>query len=195
MQPRYALTRVTGPAKEPLTLEEAKAHLRVQNAAGDALIGRLIKAARHWAETYTARALITQTWELGLDRFPVGEIEVPRPPLKSVESITYIDSVGGTQVLAAGKYRVDADSEPGRITPVQGGAWPTTRAVTTAVTVRFTAGYGAAGSHVPEDIRQAMLLLVGSFYEHREDIVVGETAVRLPRGAEALLNPYRMVRV
>ena len=192
---RYALTQVTGPAKEPLTLEETKNHLAVTVSRDDEMIEHLIKAARRQAETYTARALITQTWELGLDRFPVWVIEPPRPPLTSVESIAYIDSAGGTQVLAAGKYRVDADSEPGRITPAYGRGWPTTRAVTTAVTVRFTAGYGAAGSHVPEDIRQAILLLVGSFYEHREDIVVGETAVRLPRGAEALLNPYRMVRV
>ena len=192
---RYALTQVTGPAKEPLTLEETKQHLAVTLSSGDEMIEHLIKAARRQAETYTARALITQVWELDLDRFPVWVIELPRPPLTSVESIAYIDSAGRTETLAAENYRVDRKSEPGRITPAYGRVWPTTRAVTTAVTVRFTAGYGAAGSRVPEDIRQAMLLLVGSFYEYREDIVVGETAVRLPRGAEALLNPYRRVRV
>ena len=192
---RYALTQVTAPATEPLELDDTKNHLGVDLTDDDGMIERLTGAARRQAESYLGRALITQTWEMHLDRFPVWTIKVPRPPLRSIESLVYIDSVGTTQTLEAERYRVDTASEPGRITPTYGGTWPATRAATNALTVQFKAGYGDAEENVPEDIRQALLLLVGSFYEHREDIVVGETVALLPRTAKALLHPYRMVRV
>ena len=195
MQLRYALTQVTAPLTEPLELDDAKNHLGVDLSDDDGMIERLTGVARRQAEAYLGRTLITQTWEQHLDRFPVWTIEVPRPPLRSVESLVYIDSAGTAQTLPKERYRVDAASEPGRITPAYGETWPATRAATNAVTVQFKAGYGDKAVDVPEDIRQALLLLVGSFYGHREDIVVGETVARLPRGAEALLGPYRRVRV
>ncbi len=195
MQLRYALTQVTAPLTEPLELDDAKNHLGVDLTVDDGMIERLTGAARRQAESYLGRALITQTWDLHLDRFPVWTIDVPRPPLRSVDSLVYIDSAGTAQTLPKERYRVDAASEPGRITP---GLWRDLArdpSRTNAVTVQFKAGYGDKAVDVPEDIRQALLLLVGSFYGHREDIVVGETVARLPRGAEALLGPYRMVRV
>ena len=192
---RYALTRVTAPAEEPVALESAKRHLGVDLTADDDMIGRLVAAARLQAESYLGRALITQVWDLHLDRFPVWTIDLPRPPLQSIESVSYVDADGATRTLPAERYQVDTASAPGRITPAYGQTWPATRAVANAVTVRFKAGYGDGATDVPEDIRQALLLLVGSFYEHREDLVAGPAPTALPRGAMALLHPYRMVRV
>ena len=194
---RYALRLKTSPAKEPVSLAEAKLHLKIEaiDTAEDSLIERLIVVARHHAETSTRRALVTQTWTLALDGFPGGVIEVPRPPLSSVTSITYIDPEGATQILAADRYRVDAQREPGRLTPAWDESWPATRPVSNAVEVEFTAGYGTPDK-VPEDIRQALLLIVGRYYAHREDVQAGGTPpVKMPLGAEHLLLPYRLVRV
>ena len=141
------------------------------------------------------RALMTQTWDMDLDGFPVGTIEVPRPPLRSVASIQYVDEQGATQVLDPAQYRVDAKGEPGRVTPAHGRTWPATRAVANAVTVEFQAGYGAEATNVPEDIRQAILLIVGRLYAHREDVIAGAPMHTLPRGAEHLMGPYRVVRI
>ena len=161
MQLRYALTQVTAPDKEPLDTDAAKAHLRVENDDENALIDNMIAAARREAETFMGRALITQSWGMDIDRFPAGSITVPRPRLQSVGSIKCLDTNGSLQTLAESKYRVDTKREPGRITPAFGEVWPSTRAVINAVSVRFTAGYGAEPKNVPEDIRQAMLLIVG----------------------------------
>ena len=194
---RYALRLKTSPVTEPVSLAEAKLHLKIESteAAEDSLIQRLIVVARHHAETSTRRALVTQTWTLALDGFPGGVIEVPRPPLSSVTSITYIDPEGATQTVAADRYRVDAQREPGRLTPAWDESWPPTRPVSNAVEVEFTAGYGTPDK-VPEDLRQALLLIVGRYYAHREDVQAGGTPpVKMPLGAEHLLLPYRRVRV
>ena len=193
---RHALRLKTSPAKEPVSLAEAKLHLKIEatDTAEDDPIKRLITAARRRAEVSTGRALVTQTWTLALDGFPGGVIEVPRPPLSSVASITYIDPEGATQTLAADRYRVDAQREPGRLTPAWDESWPATRPVSNAVEVQFLAGYGDPGK-VPEDIRQALLLIVGRYYAHREDVQAGGTPVKMPLGAEHLLLPYRLVRV
>tara|TARA_R110000868_G_scaffold29889_25_gene111156 strand:+ start:3717 stop:4304 length:588 start_codon:yes stop_codon:yes gene_type:complete len=195
MQMRYALTEATAPAAEPLSTAEAKAHLRVDVADDDDLIDRIIGAARRQAETFTGRALIGQTWDLDLDCFPGWTIDVPKPPLQSVSQIEYLDADGVSQVLSSSLYRVDARRQPGRITPAYGEVWPVTRGTTNAVTVRFVAGYGAAGSDVPEDIRQAMLLIVGDLYEHREETITGTIVGRIPRSASALLHPYKVYSV
>ena len=194
---RHALRQKTSPASEPVSLAEAKLHLKIESTdtGEDKLIERLITAARRRAEVSTGRTLVTQTWTLALDSFPGGVIEVPRPPLSSVASITYIDPEGATQTLAADRYRVDAQREPGRLTPAWDESWPPTRPVSNAVEVEFVAGYGDPGK-VPEDMRQALLLIVGRYYAHREDVQAGGAPpVKMPLGAEHLLLPYRRVRV
>ena len=195
---RHALTQKTPPASEPVSLAEAKLHLKIEalDTAEDSLIQRLIVVARRRAEVSTGRALVTQTWTLALDGFPGGVIDVPRPPLSSVASITYIDPEGATQILAADRYRVDAQREPGRLTPAWDESWPATRPVSNAVEVEFVAGYGTTSDEVPEDLRQALLLIVGRYYAHREDVQAGGTPpVKMPLGAKHLLLPYRLVRV
>src|SRR5690606_26519144 len=113
--------------------------------------------------------ITTQTLELVLDAFPRTVINVPLPPLQTVDSIAYIDPDGQTQTLDPQTYDVDAVG--GRVAPAYGEAFPATRAVQNAVTVRFTAGY----TSVPEPIRAAMLLIIGDLYANRE----GQQDVRL----------------
>lgn len=184
------LTLVTAPATEPVTLAEAKAHLRVDVADDDTLIAALIVAAREHAERFTHRALITQTWDWSVDGFP-AIIVLPKPRLVSVTSITYMDSVGNSQTLAVSNYTVDGKSEPGRIVPAFGNQWPVTQGVINAVTVRFVAGYGDA-SAVPQGIKQAMLLMVGHWYDHREAVAHAQTVVEVPMAVDMLLMGHRV---
>ncbi len=118
---------------------------------------------------------------------------MPRPPLISVSSIKYLDLDGTETTVATSVYRVDADSEPGRITLDYNQTWPTDkRDVTNSVIIEHTAGYGASTSAVPEDIRHAILMLIGHWYENREALLVGTIAKPIEMGVEALLSPYRM---
>jgi len=184
-----SLKLVTAPADEPVTLIEAKDHLRVDGSDDDALISVLITAASKWAEEYTGRQFVTATWDWFLDGF-CPSFSAPLPPLQSVTSIKYLDTAGAEQTLDSATYRVDAVSEPGRIALDYGKTWPSTYSVINAVTVRFVSGYGAAAA-VPEPIRQAMLILIGELYEQRQESVPASVGA-VPFGVRALLTPYKV---
>jgi len=168
-------------------VEEAKVHLRVtdDDAGDDAYIGTLVSAAREYCERFCRRTFPTTTLRLTLDRFPPNAraIVVPYPPLVSVSSITYSDPNGTTQTLSANQYVVDNQSEPGRIVPAYSLVWPTTRGLVNDVTVILIAG----SATVRASVKQAILLLVGHWYEHRESVVVGTINSTLEQAVESLL--------
>lgn len=191
-----SLTRVTAPPLEPLTLDEAKAHCRVDGATDDALLTALVQVAREWCEGVTERALVTQTWRLTLDAFPLdprdpcAPIRLPRPPLQAVTSVQYVDATGATQTLDPAQYVVEPGTLPGQIRLAYGAAWPMTRRQPGAVTITYTAGYGAAATDVPAALRQAMLLMIGDLYANREAQLIGTITSANP-AADALIGGYR----
>lgn len=187
-----ALKLITPPAEEPVTLTQAREHLRATSTEEDAKILALIMAAREHVEDYTRRRLITQTWELVLDEFP-RELELPSPPLQSVTSIKYLDESDVEQTLGTSSYQVDADSEPGRVVLAPNAEWPDLSEKINAVRIRFVCGYGGAAA-VPWAIRAAMLLIIGHLFEQREQVNVGNLVTEMPFGVDRLLAPYRMLR-
>lgn len=190
-----SLQLITPPAEEPVSLESAKAHCRVDVNDDDALLTGLIVAARQLAEHLTGRALITQQWKLSLDCFPIAAIHAPHPPLQTVESIEYIDQTGATQTLADAAYRVHTSALEGLIVPAYGTRWPAARNDIGSVSIVLNVGYGAAAD-VPQAIKQWMLLCIGTWYGSREQILTGTVVSELPRGVwDALLDPYRVWRM
>ncbi len=161
----------------------------------DDLITALIKASRRYCEGYQNRAYITQTWELWLDGFPnTNYIDIPLPPLQSL-TINYYDVDDTEALFASSNYFVDTKTEPGRVVLSDGEVWPsTTLRPANGVKIEFIAGYGAAGSDVPEDVKQAMLLALGNWYENREDNIVGTNVVALPRAVDALLYTNKVFK-
>ena len=184
----YGLAVYTGPTSEPVSLAEARAHCRIDTVDDDAILAGLILAARQYVEAVTGRAILSQTFDLTLDDFPAWEIELPRSPVASITSIGYLDTAGVSKTVTS--YVLDGRSRPPRLTPAYGESWPETRGTAGCVTVRFVAGE----SQAPEPLRQAILLLVGSWYENREDTVIasGVSVADLPHGVSALLAPYRV---
>lgn len=209
-----ALTLVTAPAAEPVTLQEAKDFLRLEDAESDALVSELVAAARRTAEAWLRRALVTQTWTLTLDAFPserrldwwdgVREgavvdtpriaVEVPLPPLQSVTSVTTYARDDTPSVFPPTGYRVDTAGEPGRIVLGADQSWPTGLRNANAVEVLFVAGYGDDPGDVPEPIRAGMLMLIAHLFENREAVATGPAAA-VPVGVEALWSAYRIVTV
>jgi len=187
-----SLNRATDPAVEPVSVSEAKAHLRVDTDDDDTYIGTLITAARQWAETYLDRSLVYTQWEMKLDMFP-WEIEMPRPPMAqdgttTAVSITYtLNESLGTATLSTSDYRVDRAATPGVARTNYGGSWPSHLADQNSVTVTWWGGYGASGSDVPAAIRHAILMHVGHLYERRlaaDNVASNE----VPFGVKALLD-------
>lgn len=186
----------SAPAVEPISTAEAKLFLRVDHTTDDTLIASLIKAARRSCELFQNRVYITQTWKLYLDEFPEKEIRLPFSPVQSVSSVTYVDADGDTQTLSASTYQVDAKGvKPSIYLAPDTLTWPTTQTdKINAVTVTFVAGYGAAGSDVPEHIRAAIQLVLGDLYQNRENTVIGNITNELPNGAKHLLWQDRLYK-
>ncbi len=196
------------PASEPLTLAEAKLHARIDGDADDTLVSCLIAAARQWAEGYTGRAFLTQTWRMWRDAWPAARSEgvafvtLARPPLISVASVQLFDEADAATVWPASSYFVDTAREPGRLALRSGAGWPSVSRAANGIMIEYAAGYGSDPELVPGPIKTAILQLVAHWYEHRGEAggMAGEArglagafnAVNVPMVIQALLDPYRV---
>jgi len=185
-----ALTVTTAPEAEPISVAEAKAHMRVDAATENDLITALIVAARQSVELWMHRSLITQTLKLTLDGWP-AVIHLPRGPVQSISSIKYYDSAGDQQTLSSDEYQSDLLNNIPRVTTEPTSSWPSTESGRmNSVEINYVAGYGDESADVPGPIKQAMLLLISEWFEQREAIIVGTTVSQLPFAVEMLLTQY-----
>ena len=200
---------ITGPTEMPVSREEAKAHLRIpaSESMDDVYIDSLIEAATATCEQITNRKFVTQTWERYFDALPsTGGVawawdrnnvpaptgfELPFAPLQSVTWIKYYDEQGAYQTLSQSVYQVDTYSTVGKVALKNNQLWPETEEYRlNSVEVRFACGYGPA-SAVPKGIKQAILLLVATWYENRETVVIGTSGMEIPNTIHLLLASYR----
>ncbi len=185
------LQRTVDPTEKILSLAQAKSHLRVNIDDDDNLILRLIDTATNYIEDFIRRALSPQTWEYTLNAFPNGNILLPMAPLQSVTDIKYIDEDGVEQTWADTEYDVFTNKMPGYVRLAYDKTYPTIRSTQDAITITYVAGY-ATPEKIPPAIINAALLIIGHYYDHREDSQVGGSIVMIPAGAETLLYPHRM---
>ena len=160
----------TAPAETPVTLTEARNHLKEPPTDDYALITRQIEAATQYLEYFTGRKFITQTVTEYWDTWPDGNIELSVFPVQSVSSLKYLDTNGTLQTWDAANYVTDLVSRKCRIAPAYNVTWPSIREQINAIQVAYVVGYGAAAA-VDAKIKAAILLIVGELYENREDKV------------------------
>ncbi len=180
------LSVITGPAAEPISLTEAKAHLRVTDTNEDTLITALITVARGWVENYTRRVLVLSDLEWTLDQFD-SLLRLPLSPLRSVVSINYVDESGIAQTLATSVYVVDTTSTPGRIVEQYDQEWPSTYDTLNAVTIRFKAG------HVTPFTATAAtdtLSATGHTHANGDRVRLSNSGGALPAGLSTLTDYY-----
>lgn len=138
-----SLELYTPPSVEPINRTEAKLHARIDGSAENSLVDALVRAAREWVEQVTGRQLCVATYKLRLNTLP-STIELARPPLVGVTSVTYVDAAGDTQTAAAATYYdVDVNRLPPTLRLKYGASWPTTRGHTDDVVVTYVSGYAA----------------------------------------------------
>lgn len=182
-------TQVTAPTTEPISLEEAKEYLRVDNSVEDTLITTLIKAARSKVESDTWRKMITQTWLLSMDKNEVKKfIGITGSPIQTINYVKYFDINVVQQTLTTGSYQSNILNEPAII---ELSEIPQMAERMNAMQIEFVCGYGVAAS-VPEDLKLSMKLLIGHWYEHREAVTVGNMK-DLPMAYDVLIAPYRLI--
>lgn len=198
------LVQTAAPSTEPVTLAEARVHLRLtadDSTAEDGLITRLIADARRRAESLTGRSFVTQSWRLVLDAFPHC-IVLERGDVQQIDSLTYRDTAGVTQTVTWGAASnsvqrstdgtlvADLTGGTARIMPAFGNVWPIAIPEIGAIAVTYTAGYGAAPA-VPEGIKDWILLRVASLYANREEAAAG--IVSPMPWLDGMLDPYTVV--
>lgn len=181
----------SGPAVEPVTLAEMKAHLRLDGAEEDAVVSACIVAARQACESYTGRSLISQTWQLYLDRWPKGAMRLPRGPVQELLSVAVIGDDGDATLLDGDGFHLDASADPPRLLRKRGAFWTTTARSLAGIEITYKAGYGDSWNDVPQALRQGLMMAAAQFYEHRE----GGGDAHLPPAIAALWNPYRSLRL
>lgn len=183
---------VRPPAAEPVSLAAAKAQLRLDHDAEDDLVAALIPAARGLVELKTRRVLIDQGWRIALDGWPRrAPVRLSPLPVISVDAVTVYDEDGAPHVLAADEIEVDLVG--GRLVPSASARRPG-RALN-GIEIDLSCGYGETAEAVPEPLRQAVLLLVGHWFEVREAASLGVVASPVALGFEALVAPFRRARL
>lgn len=190
------LKLVTPPATPVVSKAEAKGHLRVLHDDDDTYIEALVATAAgliDGADGWLGRALSEQMWEFRLDRFPcsdaygrTGKLHIPLAPLISVDSVEYTGSDGVDVALTGFRQLGLGSTQPAYLMPAVGNSWPSTLCEPESVRIAFTAGY----EEIPVGIKHAILLMVGHWYENREDVSDGKL-VELPLASKALLMPHR----
>lgn len=185
---------ITPPAAEPVTLDMAKKHCRVEHNLEDDLIQAYIIAAREQAEHRTGRAFVEQTLELALDSFPANAIELPLSPAIDVLSVKYIDLESNEITISDSNYVLDNYGLRNFLVPKINYAWPQALKMPNSVKIQYNAGFGNAAA-VPQTVKSWILMAVGAFYEHRELIAHNQTYELPDDFCKALLNPVKVRRV
>jgi uncharacterized phiE125 gp8 family phage protein len=185
-----------GPEVEPVSVAEAKAHMRIDGTAEDVLIGSLIITSRLNIEAEMGLALVTQGWSWFTDAWPRGpSLKLPLRPVQSIAAVRTYDEVAAATTLSPDSYFLDGAGKPARLVRHGALAWPKPGRIANGIEIAFTAGYGDAAADTPEPIRHAILLLVAHWHEHRSPLEVGPLAQPPPDMVEKLLKPYRAMRL
>lgn len=191
-----AAVLIEPPAVEPVSLAEVKEHLRVDGPDEEPLIVALIATARMTIEHLAGLALITQRWAVLFDAWPDARaVELPVAPVASVDALRVYDEAGAASLIEPAAYFADLASRPVRLVRRSAEAWPAPGRVANGIEVELTAGFGASPNDVPETLRWAVLMLVGHWFENRAAVEADNQLRHVPLAVQAVLGPYRRVRL
>ena len=173
---------ITQPSIEPITIDEAKLHCRIDGIEDDTLVGNLITASRQYCEKWQSRSYIETTIEVKYDSFGCNMV-LPVLDVMSIDSIKYYDTNNELQTLSSSIYELDNNT----IIASYNQSFPLTRGFSNSVIVTYKAGYGDAASDVPNITKQAIYLMIGHLYENRE-ATSSLTVETIPFGVASLLS-------
>jgi hypothetical protein len=221
LMPRTTFSRpfgnkvVTPPAVEPVTLQEAKDHMRITDGDSDRFIIPLIREAREILEEYSSIAFINQTWKLTISYWPSGTdqwwsgtrelpitelyggrapIIIPRYPFQSITTMTVYDESSNSSVVdVADTFDLDTNSRRGELRLKSGSTWPVALRATNPIEIDYVAGFGATNEDVPAALRRAIRVLVAYLYEHRGSC--GAAKAIKESGAGEIVRLYRDMNI
>lgn len=188
------LTTISGGA---LPVQGLKDHLRLgtgfaDSGMQDGLIESYLRSAMAAVEGRIGKVLMTRQFRMTLEDWrDASEQALPVAPVSAIVSVTLYDVVGAATVIAADRYRLIQDNHRPKLAAA--GYLLPTAPTDGRIEVVFDAGFGAAWASVPPDLQQAVFLMAGHFYEHRNEFA--EATPGLPYPVQALIERWRTVRV
>jgi len=187
-----ALQLLEAPTTTPVVLAEVKDQLRVEHPDDDVLISRLIKVAVAYTDAQGAlgHAMIQQKWGQWVHSVPPQSVRLTVGPVSSVTAVKYYDEAGVLQTDTLSNYEITGTPFTTQIGPKDGFNWPVTQDRSDAIRIEYVAGYGTSPSDVPETLRHAMMLLIGHWYDNRENTMMDELS-NIPYGFDMLLDMHR----
>ena len=190
----HALEIVDAPAITPIALGEVKAQLRVEHSDDDVMIHRLIAVAVAYTDVRGAlgQAMITQKWAQWMGPNPQQKVALVLGPVQSVTAIKYYDVDGVLQTDTLANYQTFGTDFTSTVGPKDGFSWPATQNRSDAIRIEYEIGFGNAISDVPQSIRHALMLLIGHWYDNRENELIGTISKSIPFGFEELININRV---
>jgi uncharacterized phiE125 gp8 family phage protein len=189
------LLQIDHPASLPVSLDDAKQHLRVLNNEQDTYIAELVQKAGEYVESAAKRTLVNRSLRLVVESFGSG-VELLHPPVVAVTEVKYLDPAGAEITLPETEWRLAQGFVP-KLVPAVGKSFPTTAKEQDAVRVTYTAGFGDNAEAVPLQLRQAVLLLVHHWFVNREAVMIGGnmSPQKVPMAVEDIIGHYRIARV
>lgn len=181
---------ITAPELEPVTLADARSFLRIDTSADDEILQKLLTTAREMVETRTGLALITQSWQLKIARWPrSGRLALYRFPVQMIEKVTARDSALNLIEIDPSEMHLQLANRPHRLCFAKRG----NSSDIIDITVDFTAGFGSTPDKVPEALKQAILVLCGNLYENRIFADCASNSSLFPPACERLMGLWRQI--
>ena len=179
----FATRQTLENAEEPIDLETAKTQVRAIQDVDDEddLIEQIIAAAREYCENITGRAL-KPCRVLAYPKNTTERQRLPWIPVGTVEKLERRLETGEYQEMDAAEYAVDPE----------GGMLRIFAAGTETAGYRLTYRAGYTAEDVPPLMRQAMLMLIGHWYQNRESVQIGAVAsIEIELSTRNMLRQYR----
>lgn len=188
----HSLEIVDAPLITPITIEEVKAQLRVEHDDDDTILTRLIDVAVAYTDVRGAlgQAIITQKWAQWINANPPQNVSLILGPVQNVTAVKYYDTDGVLQTDDVNNYQVFGTDFATVISPKDSFTWPVSQQRSDAIKIEYEIGYGDEITSVPQTIRHALMLLIGHWYDNREQTGVDELS-NIPFGYEEMLNLHR----
>lgn len=173
---------------EPITVAAAKAHCRVLHDDEDSAFTHLIAAARETVEKDTDIVIVERRITIPFDRFANPLVLRKAWPIAATANlaIDYTNLAGAAATVTGAQ--LFSMVWPAQVIPAIGTSFP--QAILQPESVRVGVNCGYAEGTVPFDLVQAMLMLIGHWYDNRETVIVGTISGEIALAYNHLIAPH-----